>query len=115
MTVGYNDVRVMPKGELTKELMKFELEDDAIDKHNEDIHEPINIQHWKPNTSTYNGNVNHPTHRNGTSELTNIDSVNAETTEHVLEDGRTAKITGSMNAKTINDEHESKIVGREIP
>lgn len=29
MTIGYNEVRMMPKGELTKELMKYELEDDS--------------------------------------------------------------------------------------
>lgn len=99
MTIGYNDIRLRPTGELTNELMKYEMDDDMhenLECENEDIQPHVN-------------ETNAETHVQTDEDINGAVCATPDTNEQPL------MMTGSMNARKITDERQNIIERTELP
>lgn len=115
MTVSHNDVRLMPSGDLTEELMRYENEDDFTDDY----------RITNPNDDTTNDQTPTGTTRNDAMEETGAAMIHEENIRNTTT-GVAEKEMDETGAADIHDEHmtdstaagrhvESKAGGTEIP
>lgn len=115
MTVRYNDVRIKPNGELTKELMQYELYDQTPSIREDEESNPMNTPIESIRANSVEDMLDATTANTETHELTNFADNPAGYGEQVSSEDGLAERIGAMNAMMMNINRDESIDDRANP